>query len=390
MKQFMSIYLAVVVMTILGCAGTVKYDNAFTQANASSNSVKIKVRRSGSWVGGIRTAGIQDGTTKIGLLGPSGELAWSRKPGYVAIITSEQGIVPKHVIIFPVEAGKTYSLVAKLIGGWGFYSKPENFGKELIAYEEKEESEKFGLSDYWKEKLASLSSQYELSEAMKAMEDKDRNVRRTAVKKLVDQTVLAKFAVQDEDSEVRRSAVGKITDQALLAKIYMDDKDSGVRQAAVKNITDQALLEKIYAEDKAQIDALLKLTDKDQVTSILKTEKNSRVITAVLPTLDIASSRAVFSTLDIDTSRAVSSNLKPELREKVTGKCLGYEVGVTQFSQFQTDMNSSYCNAQYLGNETYGDVILEIFKVYCNKDTHGCIMKFEKNKTLYKNECLGY
>jgi len=127
------------------CAGTTKIDNGLTRKLPSSDRATITVKRSGSWVGGAVPAVIQDGTTKIGNLGPSGELTWSREPGYIALVTS--GL---HVLIFPVEEGKSYVLSTRLIGGWGFYCEPKNFDREMIVYESKAESQREGLSDDWK------------------------------------------------------------------------------------------------------------------------------------------------------------------------------------------------------------------------------------------------
>jgi hypothetical protein len=83
-----------------------------------------------------------------------------------------------------------------------------------------------------------------------AIEDKDIANRKIAVEKLTDQTLLSKIAINDKNEWVRTAAVDKLTDQTLLSKIAIEDEDHWVRQAAVKKLTDQALLLKIAINDK--------------------------------------------------------------------------------------------------------------------------------------------
>ena len=56
----------------------------------------------------------------------------------------------------------------------------------------------------------------------------------------IDQELLAKMAVESKDSNVRRSAVKKLTSQALLAKIAAEDEDIKVRILAAGRLADFA------------------------------------------------------------------------------------------------------------------------------------------------------
>jgi hypothetical protein len=97
-----------------------------------------------------------------------------------------------------------------------------------------------------------------------AIEDKTRNVRIAAFKELSDQALLAQIAVDIKEKNIRLVAVGKVTDQMLLRSIAAGDKDSDVREAAISNLTDQSLLTKIAVEDTDEFDrraAIRKLTD---------------------------------------------------------------------------------------------------------------------------------
>lgn len=160
MVRFVIFGITTALLFILsGCAGTVKFDNDLTKIQSSPDKTTIKVRRSGSWAGGAISAGVQDATTKIGELGPGGELVWSRQPGYVAVVATRAGNEPTHVVIFPAEAGKTYSLLTTIHYAGRFTIEPEDFPKELIAYELKSESADAPLPDAWKIELNRLSKQ---------------------------------------------------------------------------------------------------------------------------------------------------------------------------------------------------------------------------------------
>ena len=81
-----------------------------------------------------------------------------------------------------------------------------------------------------------------------AIESKYPSLRRSAVKHVEDQSILAKIAVEDMDMAVRQAAVEKLEDQVLLAKVAMAwiwCESSPVSEIAVKKLKDQALLAQI-------------------------------------------------------------------------------------------------------------------------------------------------
>ena len=151
-----NIFCIVILFCSFGCASTVKYNNSLTKNAISQNNATIKVSRSSSYIGGAIACGISDGTTKIGELGPGGELVWSRPPGYIALITGRYSFSPTHVIIFPVKAGKTYELSTSVIWGARFSSAPDNFSKDIIVYEMLAESSSDEIPDTWKSELKKL------------------------------------------------------------------------------------------------------------------------------------------------------------------------------------------------------------------------------------------
>jgi len=105
-----------------------------------------------------------------------------------------------------------------------------------------------------------------------ALEGTDASARRTTVSKLSDQTLLARIAQEDQDAAVRRAAVAKLTDQSVLSKSALQDKDAGVRGSAMSKLTDQALLAKVAIETTdatARRTAMSKLTDRSVLARIV-------------------------------------------------------------------------------------------------------------------------
>jgi ankyrin repeat protein len=112
-----------------------------------------------------------------------------------------------------------------------------------------------------------------------ALEDENPHIRAIAVLKLTDQTLLAKLAVK-EHYEVRSAAVEVLTDQVLLARIAVDDKDLMVRKAAIKKLTDQTLLTKLALEDKdprVRAIAVQELTDQALLVKLAMTDEQPLV-----------------------------------------------------------------------------------------------------------------
>lgn len=153
----------IVLTTIMvsGCTSTMKFNNNLTKSVPSPHTASIKVSRSSSWLAGAHVIGIQDSTIKIGELGPGGELSWNREAGYVAIITSFGSYTPTHVLIFPVEAGKSYELKTEIHSGVRCSSNPVNFPQNSVVFEKLVESRDTPLNDSWKTELARLNSQPE-------------------------------------------------------------------------------------------------------------------------------------------------------------------------------------------------------------------------------------
>jgi hypothetical protein len=83
-----------------------------------------------------------------------------------------------------------------------------------------------------------------------AVEDKNPDVRKSAVQKLTEQATLAKVALGDENPEIRSASVDKLTDQTLLEKLAVDDKYDDVRQAAVPKLTNESVVWKVALEDR--------------------------------------------------------------------------------------------------------------------------------------------
>ncbi len=74
-------------------------------------------------------------------------------------------------------------------------------------------------------------------------------VRRLALEKANNPSVLVKLATRDPDAKIRAPAVERISEEIVLAKIARSDDDSKVRAAAVIRITQSVLLEVAQYDD---------------------------------------------------------------------------------------------------------------------------------------------
>ncbi|MDR2804185.1 MAG: hypothetical protein LBB85_00870 [Dysgonamonadaceae bacterium] len=72
-----------------------------------------------------------------------------------------------------------------------------------------------------------------------AINARDGEVRRLAVKNLIYQDVLAEIAQKDTEGYVRREAVAKLTDQHLLTKIAKEDRNLDIKKAAIENFDEE-------------------------------------------------------------------------------------------------------------------------------------------------------
>jgi hypothetical protein len=154
--------LAFAALATSGCAGTVRYESKFSRMRPSPDTATIRVTRSGSIVGAANGVLVRDDQTRIGVVGWSSEVTWSREPGFVAVVAgftmSDGKDILTHALIFPVEAGKTYTLSSKIRGGC--YLQPEDFSREQVAFEERLDAvlnlDRKSISDEWTKELARL------------------------------------------------------------------------------------------------------------------------------------------------------------------------------------------------------------------------------------------
>lgn len=82
--------------------------------------------------------------------------------------------------------------------------------------------------------------------------DTERWVREAAVEALTDETILIEVAWMESDCYTSAKAVEKITNQKVLAEIAKEAKDWVVRQRAVELIQDEKILEEIARTDKSE------------------------------------------------------------------------------------------------------------------------------------------
>ena len=119
-----------------------------------------------------------------------------------------------------------------------------------------------------------------------AGEGRDKYVRSAAVRKLTDQTLLAKIAVSDQAPEVRCAAAEKLEDQTLLTDIIISESnrevrqtgirklfghDTAVRRAAVDQLTNQALLAKVAVDDWDEVmrlKSVIKLHERERLREV--------------------------------------------------------------------------------------------------------------------------
>src|SRR5690554_6353773 len=88
--------------------------------------------------------------------------------------------------------------------------------------------------------IKKLTTQSTLSHV--ALNDKDSEVRKLAIKKLTTQSTLSHVALNDSDVEIRKLAISKLTTQSTLSHVALNDKDSEVRKLAIKKLTIQSTL----------------------------------------------------------------------------------------------------------------------------------------------------
>jgi len=160
----------------------------------------------------------------------------------------------------------------------------------------------------------------------KAVNSPEVGPRRKAIRKIVDQTLLARIAFEAEYSEARVMAAEKVTEPALVKKLVIESRDWQVRLVGVEKLTDQDLLATIALNDRdyhvqlgaiERIDNQLALTriafeakDPDvAAAAILKSTDQSVVVKAALETQDLKLRLAAISKLE---DRAILNKLRTE------------------------------------------------------------------------------
>jgi hypothetical protein len=88
--------------------------------------------------------------------------------------------------------------------------------------------------------------------------------RLEAVKRMTDQSLIAKVALGDQDAELRKAAVARLANQPQLVKIAISDADPSVRDAARDSLKDKSPLEKLAIEDG---DARVRAAAVDELTN---------------------------------------------------------------------------------------------------------------------------
>jgi hypothetical protein len=109
----------------------------------------------------------------------------------------------------------------------------------------------------------------------------DCEIRRAAVSRLTDQTLLAKIAKNDKDSVVRKTAENR--KEALLAEIARNNSDCMAAKAAVEMLTDQTLLAEIAKKvhfDEVRYIAVRRLLGEAILADLAKNDKD-RVVRRV-------------------------------------------------------------------------------------------------------------
>jgi hypothetical protein len=156
--------LLVVAILQTGCASTKRFEHPYSGVGSLQETATIKIVRP-MLVGAVSAALVRDADVAIGLLGSGDEITWKREPGFVAVLCGWRNEVDgsdflNHAIIFPVQAGKTYTI--RLSVGGGAFLTPIDFAQEQIAFEERSAKGGLlpateGITDDWKAELARLS-----------------------------------------------------------------------------------------------------------------------------------------------------------------------------------------------------------------------------------------
>lgn len=105
-------------------------------------------------------------------------------------------------------------------------------------------------------------------------------MRRAAIVKVTDATLLERAATTDKDAAVRQAALERVSDAATLAQAALRDKDAAVQTLAAGRLRDQAALTTVARKATmagARIAALQRLDDAAVVDDIARTDVDASV-----------------------------------------------------------------------------------------------------------------
>ena len=152
--------LSVIGLVLTGCTYMTKYDNSLTRAEITSDVAKLRVIGPNGFHG--VNVQISDGDDPIGEFNKEGELSWAHQPGYAALIAATvfpKTFTQKHVLVFKVDAGKTYSFHVETSMGPSASVVPDDNQVIPILYEEFVGRSSAAITDEWKKILAKHSSE---------------------------------------------------------------------------------------------------------------------------------------------------------------------------------------------------------------------------------------
>jgi hypothetical protein len=138
--------------------------------------------------------------------------------------------------------------------------------------------------DGLQEAVARLTDEAALVKLVLGADVKDY-VRNAAVRKLTEQTLLAKVAVEADDRYLRGAAAAKLTDPALLARVAAEDEDMKTRLTAVETLADPKYLVRTAvseADPVVRSIALLKVAQDQLLQALARSEKNVTVRTTAI------------------------------------------------------------------------------------------------------------
>jgi hypothetical protein len=143
-----------------------------------------------------------------------------------------------------------------------------------------------------------------------AQSDTDEWLRKAAVERLSDQILLGQIAQSDSVVfEVRLKAVMKLSDQTLLAR-FAAEANKGIRLAAVNALTDQAVLAKLARTDSdsgVRYDAAKKLTDQAELTAVATSDQDAKVRKAAVERLSEGTVLAKIAKTDPERTTALAA-----------------------------------------------------------------------------------